>query len=145
MIKLMALMGLVASAYADVQADSQLNVKEEKKQETKMTDKLVINDEKVGDGIEALAGKLVTVHYTGRLTDGTKFDSSVDRNQPFRFMLGVGQVIKGWDEGVQGMKVGGKRTLLIPSNMAYGERGAGAVIPPNATLEFDVELISVEG
>ncbi|MBX3457391.1 MAG: FKBP-type peptidyl-prolyl cis-trans isomerase [Candidatus Paracaedibacteraceae bacterium] len=110
-----------------------------------MTDKLVINDEKVGDGIEALAGKLVTVHYTGRLTDGTKFDSSVDRNQPFRFMLGVGQVIKGWDEGVQGMKVGGKRTLLIPSNMAYGERGAGAVIPPNATLEFDVELISVEG
>lgn len=145
MIKLMALMGLVASAYADVQADSQLNVKEEKKQETKMTDKLVINDEKVGDGVEALAGKLVTVHYTGRLTDGTKFDSSVDRNQPFRFMLGVGQVIKGWDDGVQGMKVGGKRTLIIPSNMAYGERGAGAVIPPNATLEFDVELISVEG
>ena len=145
MIKLMALMGLVASAHADVQADKQLSVKQENKQETKMTDKLVINDEKIGDGVEALAGKLVTVHYTGRLTDGTKFDSSVDRNQPFRFMLGVGQVIKGWDDGVQGMKVGGKRTLIIPSNMAYGERGAGAVIPPNATLEFDVELISVEG
>lgn len=145
MIKLMALMGLVASAHADVQADKQPSVKQENKQETKMTDKLVINDEKIGDGVEALAGKLVTVHYTGRLTDGTKFDSSVDRNQPFRFMLGVGQVIKGWDDGVQGMKVGGKRTLIIPSNMAYGERGAGAVIPPNATLEFDVELISVEG
>ncbi len=145
MIKLMALMGLVASAHADVQADKQSSVKQENKQETKMTDKLVINDEKIGDGVEALAGKLVTVHYTGRLTDGTKFDSSVDRNQPFRFMLGVGQVIKGWDDGVQGMKVGGKRTLIIPSNMAYGERGAGAVIPPNATLEFDVELISVEG
>ena len=145
MIKLMALMGLVASAHADVQADRQSSVKQENKQETKMTDKLVINDEKIGDGVEALAGKLVTVHYTGRLTDGTKFDSSVDRNQPFRFMLGVGQVIKGWDDGVQGMKVGGKRTLIIPSNMAYGERGAGAVIPPNATLEFDVELISVEG
>ncbi len=95
MIKLMALMGLVASAHADVQADRQSSVKQENKQETKMTDKLVINDEKVGDGVEALAGKLVTVHYTGRLTDGTKFDSSVDRNQPFRFMLGVGQVIKG--------------------------------------------------
>ena len=145
MIKLMVLMGLVASAHADVQADKQSSVKQENKQETKMTDKLVINDEKIGDGVEALAGKLVTVHYTGRLTDGTKFDSSVDRNQPFRFMLGVGQVIKGWDDGVQGMKVGGKRTLIIPSNMAYGERGAGAVIPPNATLEFDVELISVEG
>lgn len=138
-------MGIVASAHADVQADRQSSVKQENKQETKMTDKLVINDEKIGDGVEALAGKLVTVHYTGRLTDGTKFDSSVDRNQPFRFMLGVGQVIKGWDDGVQGMKVGGKRTLIIPSNMAYGERGAGAVIPPNATLEFDVELISVEG
>ncbi len=145
MIKLMALVGLVASSHAAVQADSQPNLKEDKKQEKKMTDTLVINDEKVGDGVEALAGKLVTVHYTGRLTDGTKFDSSVDRNQPFRFMLGVGQVIKGWDQGVQGMKVGGKRTLVIPANMAYGERGAGAVIPPNATLEFDVELISVEG
>ncbi len=145
MVKIMALVGLIASAHAAVQVDNQPNGTEEKKQETKMTDKLVINDEKVGDGVEALAGKLVTVHYTGRLTDGTKFDSSVDRNQPFRFMLGVGQVIKGWDDGVQGMKVGGKRTLLIPSNMAYGERGAGAVIPPNATLEFDVELLSVEG
>ncbi|AIK95866.1 peptidylprolyl isomerase [Candidatus Paracaedibacter acanthamoebae] len=110
-----------------------------------MSDKLVITDEKIGDGAEAKAGQLVTVHYTGRLTDGTKFDSSVDRNQPFRFMLGVGQVIKGWDEGVVGMKIGGQRKLVIPAEKGYGARGAGAAIPPNATLEFDVELISVEG
>ncbi|MBW8310186.1 MAG: FKBP-type peptidyl-prolyl cis-trans isomerase [Candidatus Paracaedibacteraceae bacterium] len=112
-----------------------------------MSDKLVITDEKIGDGDEAKAGQLVTVHYIGRLTDEkrTQFDSSRDRGQPFRFMLGVGQVIKGWDQGVAGMKVGGKRKLVIPSELGYGARGAGAVIPPNATLEFDVELISVEG
>ncbi len=144
-IRLAMVVGLVASVQAAVVVEQRSQPKEEMKQEKKMTDKLVINDEKIGDGVEASAGKLMTVHYTGRLTDGTKFDSSVDRNQPFRFMLGVGQVIKGWDDGVQGMKVGGKRTLLIPSHMAYGERGAGAVIPPNATLEFDVELLSVEG
>lgn len=145
MISLIALLGLITGSDAAVKADNQPALKDDTQQETKMTDTLVINDEKVGDGIEASKGKLVTVHYTGRLTNGTKFDSSVDRNQPFRFMLGVGQVIKGWDEGVQGMKVGGKRTLVIPSHMSYGERGAGAAIPPNATLEFDVELISVEG
>ena len=112
-----------------------------------MSDKLVITDEKIGDGAEAKAGQLVTVHYTGRLTDKDRkqFDSSHDRGQPFRFMLGVGQVIKGWDQGVAGMKVGGKRKLVIPAELGYGARGAGAVIPPNATLEFEVELISVEG
>lgn len=109
-------------------------------------------DMKQGDGTEAVAGKAVFVHYTGWLYDpsvpdghGAKFDSSVDRKVPFGFVLGAGKVIKGWDEGVAGMKVGGRRTLVIPPQMAYGERGAGGVIPPNATLLFDVELIEVKG
>ena len=100
-------------------------------------------DIKVGTGAEAVAGKPVRVHYTGWLTDGKKFDSSVDRGQPFAFPLGAGRVIKGWDEGVAGMKVGGKRQLRIPPDLGYGPRGAGGVIPPNATLVFDVELIGV--
>ena len=104
---------------------------------------LQIEETKVGTGTEAVAGKSVTVHYTGWLTDGTKFDSSKDRGQPFTFQLGGGQVIKGWDQGVAGMKVGGVRKLTIPSTLGYGARGAGGVIPPNATLVFEVELLGV--
>ena len=96
-----------------------------------------------GEGDTAAAGKQVTVHYTGWLTDGRKFDSSLDRNDPFRFHLGAGQVIRGWDEGVAGMKVGGKRKLTIPPHLGYGVHGAGGVIPPNATLVFEVELLAV--
>ncbi len=95
----------------------------------------------VGEGDVAKSGQTVTVHYTGWLTDGTKFDSSVDRGDPFKFKLGAGQVIRGWDEGVAGMKVGEKRKLTIPANLGYGKKGAGGVIPPNATLIFDVELL----
>ncbi len=97
-----------------------------------------------GDGPVAGNGQMVTVHYTGWLEDGTKFDSSLDRGDPFRFNLGLGQVIAGWDSGVRGMKVGGVRQLIIPANLAYGERGAGGVIPPNASLIFEVELLDVE-
>jgi FKBP-type peptidyl-prolyl cis-trans isomerase len=96
-----------------------------------------------GTGPAAAAGQQVTVHYTGWLTDGTKFDSSRDRGQPFSFRLGAGQVIRGWDEGVAGMKVGGRRKLTIPSELGYGARGAGGVIPPGATLVFTVELLGV--
>lgn len=101
-------------------------------------------DQVVGTDETAKAGQTVSVHYTGWLTNGKKFDSSVDRGQPFSFRLGVGQVIKGWDEGVQGMKIGGKRKLTIPSNLGYGARGAGGLIPPHATLVFDVELLGVQ-
>ncbi|MBT8120784.1 MAG: FKBP-type peptidyl-prolyl cis-trans isomerase [Gammaproteobacteria bacterium] len=104
---------------------------------------LEIEDQIVGDGEEAVAGQTVEVHYTGWLTDGTKFDSSHDRNQTFSFKLGGGQVIAGWDQGVAGMKIGGTRKLTIPPEMGYGERGAGGVIPPNATLVFKVELIGL--
>src|SRR5438309_10862134 len=104
---------------------------------------LVYEEITVGSGPEAAAGQNVTVHYTGWLTNGTKFDSSKDRNDPFRFGLGQGQVIRGWDEGVQGMKVGGKRKLTIPPQLGYGARGAGGAIPPNATLVFEVELLKV--
>ena len=104
---------------------------------------LVAEDMVVGNGATATAGRTVSVHYTGWLANGTKFDSSVDRGQPFEFALGAGQVIPGWDRGVQGMKVGGKRRLTIPPAMGYGDRGAGAVIPPGATLYFEVELLQV--
>jgi FKBP-type peptidyl-prolyl cis-trans isomerase len=109
---------------------------------------LKYTDTTVGTGTEATKGKKVSVHYTGWLynngTKGTKFDSSLDRGQPFGFALGAGQVIRGWDEGVAGMKIGGKRTLIIPPDLGYGARGAPGAIPPNATLMFDVELLGVQ-
>lgn len=105
---------------------------------------LIIEDVTVGSGEPAIAGQRVTVHYTGWLTDGEKFDSSKDRNDPFDFPLGAGHVIKGWDEGVQGMRVGGTRKLTIPPALGYGARGAGGVIPPNATLVFEVELLGID-
>jgi len=105
---------------------------------------LIIEELVTGDGAEAAAGQEVTVHYTGWLTNGTKFDSSKDRDDPFVFPLGGGRVIRGWDEGVQGMKIGGKRKLTIPPDLGYGARGAGGVIPPNATLVFEVELLATD-
>ena len=114
---------------------------------TELPSGLKYTDTTVGTGEEATPGKRVTVHYTGWLYNngekGKKFDSSVDRGEPFAFNLGAGQVIPGWEQGVAGMKVGGKRTLIIPANLGYGSRGAGGVIPPNATLMFDVELLKV--
>ena len=114
-------------------------------------DELVINDMKTGDGEVVVAGQTAVVHYTGWLYDpaapegkGRKFDSSRDRGTPFKFSVGAGQVIRGWDQGVAGMQVGGERRLLIPPELGYGERGAGGVIPPGATLLFDVELVDVE-
>src|SRR5262247_3607536 len=104
---------------------------------------LIVEEVVVGQGALASAGQKVKVHYTGWLTNGTKFDSSKDRGDPFVFDLGAGRVIKGWDEGVQGMKVGGTRKLTIPPALGYGARGAGGVIPPNATLVFEVELLGV--
>lgn len=135
------------------QAESN-NTVENNKETTEMKQtitELVKNDTVVGDGREAEIGFNVSVHYTGWLYDenapdkkGEKFDSSLDRGQPFEFPLGAGQVIQGWDQGVAGMKIGGKRTLIIPPEMGYGARGAGGVIPPNATLIFDVELLDVK-
>jgi FKBP-type peptidyl-prolyl cis-trans isomerase FkpA len=105
---------------------------------------LIYEDTVEGTGAEAVAGQYVTVHYTGWLTNGSKFDSSKDRNDPFQFPLGMRHVIAGWDEGVQGMKIGGTRKLTIPPQLGYGARGAGGVIPPNATLVFEVELLDVQ-
>ena len=125
-----------------------VNLSEKGKSMTRTTASgLKITDTVIGTGAEAVVGNAVTVHYTGWLFEqeqrGKKFDSSVDRKEPFRFNLGGGQVIKGWDEGVAGMKVGGKRVLTIPAELGYGARGAGGVIPANATLQFEVELLGV--
>ena len=105
---------------------------------------LQIEEIKIGDGATATVGQFASVHYTGWLTDGTKFDSSKDRNEAFDFPLGKGRVIAGWDEGVQGMQIGGVRKLTIPPQLGYGARGAGGVIPPNATLVFEVELLGIK-
>ncbi|OFZ52866.1 MAG: peptidylprolyl isomerase [Candidatus Brennerbacteria bacterium RIFOXYC1_FULL_41_11] len=109
-----------------------------------MNNNLKIEDLKIGDGLEAQNGKIVTVNYVGKLLDGKKFDSSYDRNQPFSFTLGAGQVIQGWEQGILSMKIGGERKLTIPPEMAYGESGVPNVIPPNATLIFEVELLDVK-
>ena len=131
-------MGLIAT-------ESFVSVQKEKEKKVITTKSgLIYIDEVEGTGATAKAGDKVSVHYTGKLKDGKKFDSSVDRNEPFDFPLGAGRVIKGWDEGVAGMKVGGKRKLIIPSELGYGAAGAGGVIPPNAELHFDVELLKIK-
>lgn len=122
------------------------NIMAEEKEKTVTTDSgLQYVDLVEGDGASPKTGQTVSVHYTGTLKDGTKFDSSRDRNSPLQFKIGVGQVIQGWDEGVGTMKVGGRRKLIIPPDLGYGSQGAGAVIPPNATLIFDVELLNIAG
>ena len=135
-------LAIVAAATPLGRADAAAN------QVIEMPNGLKYTDTKTGDGATATSGNKVSVHYTGWLYNnnakGAKFDSSVDRGQPFQFTLGAHQVIAGWDEGVAGMKVGGKRTLIIPPELGYGARGAGGVIPPNATLMFDVELLGVQ-
>lgn len=141
---------LLSLVFVAIAVDAQPQSKEKTMTMPKAVNELTKIDQMIGDGAEALPPTNVTVHYTGWLYDpsqaeghGTKFDSSLDRGEPFEFYLGGGQVIRGWDEGVVGMKVGGKRTLIIPAHLGYGARGAGGVIPPNATLVFDVELLDV--
>ena len=129
------------SAFGDCSAASHYDSTAMQRQ----SDGLQIQDFAAGSGPAAATGDTVEVHYTGCLTDGKKFDSSYDRQEPFEFVLGTGSVIPGWDEGIQGMQPGAKRRLVIPPDLAYGPRGAGAVIPPNATLIFDVQLVSVNG
>jgi FKBP-type peptidyl-prolyl cis-trans isomerase len=138
----------MADSAMQKQADKAEKAAEKKAEVMTMKSGLKYIDHTVGTGAEAVTGKQVTVHYTGWLDDngkhGTKFDSSKDRNQPFTIPLGAGQVIKGWDEGIVGMKEGGTRELIIPGDLAYGKRGYPGVIPPDATLIFEVELISVK-
>ena len=142
----MALCGLALSHPASSRADDKKDDKSETKEKKMVTTKsgLQYQDETEGTGAEAKAGDTVEVHYTGRFKDGKKFDSSVDRGQPFSFRLGAKQVIAGWDEGVAGMKVGGKRKLVIPYQLAYGENGRPPAIPPKAELHFDVELLKIK-
>jgi peptidylprolyl isomerase len=142
---LTAAVSIPAVALKEAAAESKPAAKEAGQVATVKTPSgLSYQDQKVGTGAQPVRGKGVTVHYTGRLENGNVFDSSVKRNEPFKFTIGVGQVIKGWDEGVMSMKVGGKRKLIIPADLGYGARGAGGAIPPNATLIFDVELLDVE-
>jgi FKBP-type peptidyl-prolyl cis-trans isomerase len=140
---------LSVSIFSTTACSEQATPPTSKSEKSKVTE-LIKTDIKVGEGAEATAGHEVSVHYTGWLYEeaapehkGNKFDSSRDRGSPFEFPLGAGHVIQGWDRGVEGMKVGGQRTLIIPSTLGYGARGAGGVIPPNATLVFDVELLGV--
>lgn len=148
-IILLGVVGFIFSSNKDPrEVDSQptkqeINNNQTQQKEIMEVTELQIVDTTVGEGKEAILGKVVSVHYTGTLTDGTKFDSSVDRGTPFQFTLGAGQVIQGWDQGVVGMKVGGKRTLTIPSDLAYGPAGRPGTIPPSATLIFDIELLDV--
>lgn len=148
-MRVLAVASLAALAMSVHASDKAATKKTSGKEATKVVTTetgLKYEDVKVGTGAEAKAGQTVSVHYTGKLNDanGKKFDSSVDRGQPFSFNLGAGMVIKGWDQGVAGMKVGGKRNLTIPADLGYGARGAGGVIPPNATLFFEVELLEVK-
>ena len=144
--KLILCLFIWISSYGCSSKNNEEDMKIENKvgQEITLDSGLKYIDEVIGEGSSPKKGDNVKVHYTGTLEDGTKFDSSHDRNTPFEFPIGVGRVIKGWDEGVMSMKVGGKRKLIIPSNLAYGERGAGEVIPPNSILLFDVELLEVK-
>lgn len=135
---------LSGSALPNIEAPSTENPAPSAVNTEPQTGQLVVEDIKVGEGAEAAAGKTVTVNYIGTLVDGTKFDSSYDRNEPFSFVLGEGKLIPGWEQGITGMKAGGKRKLTIPPNLAYGANGVPNVIPPNSTLHFEVELLDVK-
>ena len=135
---------LSGSALPEINAPSTENPVAEGTNPPAQAGELVVEDVKVGEGAEAKSGSTVTVHYLGTLADGTKFDSSYDRNEPFSFVLGEGKLIPGWEQGIMGMKVGGKRKLTIPPNLAYGANGVPNVIPPNSTLNFEVEMLEVK-